>query len=163
VIRRVYGSLFFLFSLFYLLLADCYAQEIVSSAELTQNAQKYDGKEVIYEGEAVGEIMKRKGGAWVNINDGQNAVGVWMPAESADIIEYVGSYKARGDMLRVKGRFNRACPVHGGDLDIHAASVQKLKSGWQMQENIIPAKRNLLIILSVILCLVLILRISIVR
>lgn len=141
----------------------CYAQETVSSAGLTRNTPEYDGKEIIYEGEVIGEVMKRRDGVWVNINDGENVVGVWMPPGSADIIGYAGNYKARGDTLRVMGRFNRVCSVHGGDLDIHAASVQKLKSGWQVQENIIPAKRNLLIILSVILCLVLILRILIVR
>ena len=137
--------------------------EPISSAELIQNPQWYDKKEVVYEGEVIGEVMRRKDGAWVNINDGENSVGVWMPLELAKEIEYKGSYKAKGDILQVNGTFNRACLQHGGDLDIHATSLRKIKSGWQRQERIILAKRNLLIVLLVILCLILILRISIIR
>jgi hypothetical protein len=147
---------------FYLLPLDCYAQAI-SSTELIQNAKEYDGREVIFEGEVIGEVMKRKDGIWVNVNDGENSIGVWMPTELANIIEHQGSYKVRGDILQVKGKFNQACPMHGGDLDIHAMAVQKIRSGWQMQERIIPAKRSLLFVLAVVLCLVLILRVLIVR
>lgn len=153
----------FLLSAFCLWAANCYSQETVSSAELIQNAELYDGQEVVYEGEVVGELMRRKDGAWVNISDGKSSIGVWMPTELADVIEYKGSYKTQGDILQVAGQFNRACPMHGGDLDIHAISAQKIKSGWQKQESIIPAKHNLLIILTVVLCLVLILKILIFR
>lgn len=137
--------------------------EPISSTELIENAQEYDGKEVVYEGEAIGEVMHRRDGVWVNINDGENAIGVWMPPELAAVIKYRGSYKAKGDILRVRGVFNRNCVQHGGDLDIHATSLHKIKSGWERQERLIPAKRNLLIILTVVLCLILILRTSIIR
>ena len=147
---------------FCLLNFNCYAESI-SSTELIQNPQGHDGEEIVFEGEVIGEVMRRSDGAWVNINDGENSIGVWMPSELAAVIEYKGGYKAKGDILQVKGIFNRACVRHGGDLDIHVISLEKIKSGWQRQEKIIPAKRNLLIILSVILCLILILRISIIR
>jgi len=140
----------------------CYAESI-SSIELIQNAQDYDGEEVVYEGEAVGEVMRRSNGVWVNINDGENSIGVWMSPELAAEITYSGNYKTKGDILQIKGIFNRACLQHGGDLDIHAISLRKIKSGWHKQEKIILAKRNLIIILLAVLCLILISRISINR
>ena len=141
----------------------CYAQEAISSTELIQSPQEYDQKEVVYEGEVIGEIMHRRQGVWVNINDGQNSIGVWLPPELTTVIEHRGSYKAKGDILQVKGIFNRACGQHGGDLDIHATSLLKIKSGWHRQEEIILAKRNLLIVLLVILCLILISKILVFR
>ena len=140
----------------------CYAEPI-SSTELIQNPQWYDTKEVVYEGEVIGEVMRRKDGVWVNINDGENSIGVWMSSELASVIQYMGSYKAKGDILQVRGIFYYSCTQHGGDLDIHATSLRKIKSGWLKQESVILAKRNLLIILLVIACLILILRISIGR
>jgi hypothetical protein len=170
IIKKVYSLQFTVYSLFFLLLTVncslytiCHAQEVISSTELIEMPQEYDGEEVAYEGEVIGDIMKRRSGAWVNINDGYNSIGVWMTPKLAGVIEHRGSYKSKGDILRVKGIFHRACPQHGGDLDIHAASVRKIKSGWLREEKIIPAKQNLLIILIVILCLILILRILINR
>ena len=141
---------------------NCYAEPI-SSTELIQDSQQYDGKEVIFKGEVIGEVMPRGDGVWVNINDGENSIGIWMPHELAAAIEYRGGYNVKGDILEIKGIFNRACVQHGGDLDIHAISLEKIKSGWQKQDKIILAKRNLLIILTVILCLILILKISIIK
>jgi hypothetical protein len=141
---------------------NCYAESI-SSTELIENAKNYDGQLVTYEGEVIGEVMHRRDGVWVNINDGDNSIGIWMSSDLAEIISYKGSYKTKGDILEIKGEFNLACPQHGGDLDIHATSLRKITSGWQIKEEIIPAKRSLVIILSAVLCLVLILRISIFR
>lgn len=139
---------------------NCYA-EAISSTELIQNAREYDGQKITYEGEAVGEVMRRKDGAWVNVYDGENAIGVWLPLSLVSSIEYAGSHKAQGDIIEVKGKFNNACLVHGGDLDIHAVSITKIKPGWEKQEYIIPAKRDIVIILSIILCLLLISKILI--
>jgi len=165
MIRRTSYSLqFIVCTLFFLLYTVfCYAQEIVSSAELIETPKDYDGKQIMYEGEVIGQIMHRRGGVWVNIKDGNHSIGVWMKPELAAIINHQGGYKTKGDILEVKGVFNQACPQHGGDLDIHATSLRKIRDGWHRQEEIIPAKRNLVIILSVVLCLILILRIFIIR
>ncbi|MFC1592977.1 DNA-binding protein [Candidatus Omnitrophota bacterium] len=140
----------------------CYA-EVISSGELIQNGKEYDGQKITYTGEAVGEIMQRKNGAWINVYDGENAIGIWMPREFVSQIRYVGSYKAQGDIIEVKGQFNNACSVHGGDFDIHAASLRTIKPGSARVDNLILARRNLVIILSVVLCLILILKILISR
>lgn len=149
------------FTFYFLLLPLlCYA-EFISSKELIENAKQYDGKVVEYEGEAVGEVMPRGDYGWVNVNDGKNAVGVWAAGEFLNAINFSGSYAATGDWLKVKGTFNRACLIHGGDLDIHAEEIIKIKPG-ELKERARPKyKQNLAIYLSgVLLCLWLILIIS---
>jgi len=137
--------------------AQCYAQT-VSSTELINSAKLYDGKTVVYEGEVIGDIMARGRYAWVNLNDGQNAIGIWMPEALTKDIRLTGSYKSRGDWIEVTGVFHRACADHGGDLDIHAQAIRKIQSGKAIVERANPAKRNLLVTLLGILCLIVILR-----
>jgi len=150
-------------------LSAAYAQP-VSSTELINSAKLYDGKTVVYAGEVIGDIMARgtpsasgitaaRGSyAWVNLNDGQNAIGIWMPEALTKDIRLTGSYKSRGDWIEVTGVFHRACADHGGDLDIHALAIRKIQSGKAIVERANPAKRNLLFTLTGILCLIVILR-----
>jgi len=136
---------------------NCFAQPI-SSTELINNAKLYDGKTVVYEGEAIGDIMVRGQFAWVNLNDGKNAIGIWLGKDLTTDILYTGSYKAKGDWIEVVGVFNRACAQHGGDLDLHAKSIRKTSPGRQTPERLNLGKRNLVLVLLGILCLVWILR-----
>ncbi len=106
----------------------CYAQAL-SSLELINNAKQYDGQTVTYRGEAVGDIMARGDHAWVNLNDGYIAIGVWVRKIELKDITYLGGYRAKGDVIEVTGIFNRSCPEHGGDLDIHAQEIKKVLSG----------------------------------
>ena len=137
--------------------SNCSAQPI-SSAELIQNAKVYDGRTIVYTGEVIGDIMARGDFAWVNINDGKNAIGVWMNKGLAANIIYTGSYRFKGDLIEIIGVFHRACPDHGGDLDIHAQGVRKINSGRQTIERFNLNKRNMSLVLLGILCLVLVLR-----
>lgn len=105
-----------------------YAQA-VSSIELINNAKQYDGKTVTYQGEAIGDIMARGEHVWVNLNDGYTAIGVWVRKTDLKDVAYLGSYRAKGDIIKVNGRFNRGCPEHGGDLDIHAREIKKILPG----------------------------------
>jgi hypothetical protein len=106
----------------------CYAQSI-SSSELIKDAKLYDGKNVTYQGEAIGDILIRGEYAWLNVNDGANAIGIWINKELIKNIFYTGSYQAKGDSVEIVGKFNRSCVEHGGDLDIHAQSINKIGSG----------------------------------
>jgi len=136
-----------------LLLTSGYAQPI-SSTELINSAKQYEGKLIVYEGEVIGDIMKRGDYSWMNINDGQNAIGVWINNSLVKDIVYTGSYKSIGDGVEVTGIFNRACPQHGGDLDIHAQAIRKTSEGRLIQKRLNLGKRNLVIILLGILCLI---------
>jgi hypothetical protein len=135
----------------------CYAQA-VSSQELISRAKEYDGRVVAYEGEVIGEVMPRGAFAWVNINDGKNAIGCWMQLDLARAIQHAGSYKAKGDWIEASGIFNRACPEHGGDLDIHVRALRTVYSGRQFSEHAHPGKQNLALILLGAICLILMLR-----
>ena len=56
----VYGILFLMITIDYgLSTIDCYAQPLVSSVELIEKAKEIDGKEIVYEGEVIGEVMTR--------------------------------------------------------------------------------------------------------
>lgn len=142
-----------IFCFIYFIVNSCYAQSL-SSRELIENAKAYDGQGIVFEGEVIGDIMCRGQYCWVNLKDGAAAIGVWLPAEYAKIIKYKGSYKQRGDWLRVSGVFNRACPEHAGQLDIHAKEIEKIKEGEMLPQELSLKRRNLALILLVILCIV---------
>ena len=99
------------------------------------------------EGEVIGDVMARGDYAWVNVLDGENAIGVWINSSLAKNIKYTGSYKSVGDRIEITGIFNRACVAHGGDLDIHAQGMRVLKTGVQILHQPDTGKRNLVIIL----------------
>jgi len=146
-------SLLFLLITYSLPLTASSAQAI-SSTELISNAKLYGGKQVVYEGEVIGDVMVRGNYAWLNINDGYNAIGVWVSADLAKGITYTGSYKSRGDLVEISGIFNRACLEHGGDLDIHAQAMRKIANGRIVQEKWNQDKFYFVITLGII-CVVL--------
>ncbi len=139
----------FLFILEIVVLLAFFAQpafaKAISSAELIEKCHFYDGKEVEFQGEVIGDVMRRGEYAWININDdsyssknvenGSKLKGyntgqsVWCWANQVGFIKYKGDYKNSGDIIWVKGIFNRACPEHGGDMDIHAHQIRLVKQG----------------------------------
>lgn len=138
---------------FLLLPLACFGQPL-SSTELINNAQLYDGQIVAYQGEVIGDIMPRGEYAWINIHDGTNAIGIWVKNDLIKDIGYTGNYKFKGDLVEVSGIFQRACALHGGDLDIHAESIRKISQGRKIEERVNLEKKNLAIILAGILGLV---------
>jgi hypothetical protein len=145
-----------LFSVLCLLSSLCSAQSLTST-ELIKNAKQYDDKVVVYEGELIGSVLKRGQFAWLNLNDGENAVGVWVPLAAAQAVRYAGNYKSRGDWIRVSGIFRRACPEHGGGLDIHAQAISVLREGASVSEVLYRKKVFFLfLLLGVLACLLII-------
>jgi len=136
-----------------LLPAVCFAQA-PSSTELINHAKDYDGKTVVYAGEVIGDIMVRNEFAWVNVNDGNNAIGIWLKKDLTKDIVYAGSYQTQGDGVEIVGIFHRACQEHGGDLDIHAQSLKKIRSGSKTFERLSAGKRNLILVLPGLLFIV---------
>ena len=141
------------FSFLFLSFNFAFAQA-VSSKELISNAKFYEGKAIIYKGEVIGDLMKRGDYAWVNLHDGGNAIGIWIPLPLTEEIVHSGSYKAKGDIVEVTGIFNRACPEHGGDLDIHARALRKISTGRLIRERLNHSKVNQVLILLGVLFLV---------
>jgi hypothetical protein len=130
----------------------------VSSAHLIDNAQRYDGHSVIYSGEVIGDVMIRGEHAWVNVHDGQQAIGIWLPKKLAETILYTGNYKAKGDWVEIAGIFHRVCEDHVGELDIHATSLKKIHSGYFVSRIFNRRRMNKAVILLAVLGCVWILR-----
>lgn len=126
------------------------------SADLVEQPKKFDGKTITFRGEVIGERMARGANAWLHINDdayfernieeGQPLGGynsghaIWIPTELTDGIEFYGDYRHEGDIVRVRGEFRAACPEHGGDMDIHATSLEILRPGHRVVDPIHPRK-----------------------
>ena len=126
-----------------------YAQESTAIDSLINNEKTYNNKTVVVEGEAIGEVLERGDYAWVNINDGTNAIGIWMTESDAKTIEYFGDYKHVGDTLRITGVFSDDCKQHGGDVDIHAASMEIIKKGNTVDDKVSNSKA---ITAAILLC-----------
>jgi hypothetical protein len=99
--------------------------------------------------------MVRGAHAWVNVNDDINAIGIWVPKSMLTEISHRGTYGEKGDLIEISGVFHRSCAEHGGDLDIHAASIVKLKDGYSTAKPMSAAKVRYAVISGLILVLVL--------
>lgn len=106
----------------------------VTSTELIENASKLDGDTLSYSGEVIGDILYRGDHAWINVSDGANAIGVYIPASEAKKIEYIGRYRVIGDTVSLTGTFHRACAEDGGDMDIHADKINIAEKGRKIED-----------------------------
>lgn len=128
----------------------------VSSVELIENPERYNGRRVVYEGEAVGEILRRGDSAWLTLNDdeygerpfrvhqelkgGNTGIGVYGPYDLAARVTRLGSYDSLGDKVRVEGTFHEASPDHGGDLMIEFDSLTVVRRGHPLGQNHVGRK-----------------------
>jgi hypothetical protein len=117
-----------------------FSAEDVSSKALIENAGSLDGKIVRYKGELITAVLNRGGHSWINLNDGDGAIGVWCRKDALGAVRFIGDYKSKGDLLAVEGVFHRACPAHGGELDIHAGAVKIIRHGFALKERVDKAK-----------------------
>lgn len=101
----------------------------VSSTELIDNAVYWDGKQINYTGEVIGDILVRGEYAWISVSDGENTMSCVIPTDITKEIDFLGRYGIQGDTLCVQGIFNRACVEHGGDMDIHASLLKQISKG----------------------------------
>jgi hypothetical protein len=99
-------------------------------AELASMQSGLDGQAVTFTGEVVSEqLAGGDGHVWVNVLSSGVAIGVWMPRDLGEDLEVFGSYSHTGDMVRVTGVLHEGCDQHGGDLDVHAESLELLERG----------------------------------
>jgi hypothetical protein len=101
----------------------------VPVSQLVSRAKDFDARNIVVQGEVLGDLMQRGEYVWLNLMDDGTAIGVWARAKDLPEIGYLGGYWAKGDILRVEGIFHRACPDHGGDLDLHAVSITTVQKG----------------------------------
>ena len=139
--------------LFLLPASFAYAQA-VTGRQLINNAAEYNGKIILFEGEVIGDIMIRGEHAWINVSDGDTALGIWTEKKLTRGLTHTGGYNSKGDWVRIYGIFSRACGEHSGELDIHAKSIKVLNRGRIIQERLNLGKRNIALVLLGVLCLV---------
>lgn len=155
---RINAGLFLVVSCLLLVVCSIPATaKTISSNELIEKAQLYDGKTIEFQGEVIGDIMARGNYAWLNVNDGTQAIGVWAEKGQVQKIKRSGDYKYIGDEIKIIGVFHRACPDHGGDLDIHAREIHIAEAGHKTDHPINSTKALIAAILFIaILALILI-------
>jgi len=116
------------------------AANVTKVNDLINNMGEFDDKVVTIEGEAIGEAMNRGNYSWVNINDGTNAIGVWLKSSEAERITTFGDYKHAGDTVRISGLFSKNSLEHGGDVDIDCSSLEIIKKGHSVKEQLAHIK-----------------------
>ena len=122
----------------------------IAADQVTACPIAFDGLEVTYIGEVVGEILPREGGAWAQVNDDPYALefgpvqghrehagfntglSVWLPGDTADQIEHLGRPYMRGDVIEVAGTVHRADPDDGGGLTVRASDVSVIAEGVEV-------------------------------
>ena len=112
--------------------------QVLDGASLIEHAKELNGQDIIFQGEVIGDIMPRQDHYWINVLNNGTAIGIWITVEQRDAIKLSGLYGIQGDTVMIVGRFDRACAEHGGDLDIHASSVEIISKGM-----IMPQKLNI--------------------
>jgi len=131
--------------------------QAVTIDELISKGKDYNGKKVEIEAEAIGHLMWRQKGAWLNVADASSAIGVWLERAQAKKINFLGNYNTVGDTIRISGTFNMCCKVHGGDADIHVEELQIIKSGHKIEHPFDERKLRIFLFLAgVTTCLFLI-------
>lgn len=108
--------------------------------KLIERMKIFDGNQIEIKGEVVGDIMRRKGGLWLNIDDGTESMGVWCPEKILPRIDFIGGYKSKGDIVWIRGTFNNACPLHGGETDIHALEIIRIREGYPLYHPASPER-----------------------
>ena len=106
-----------------------FANSLITGERLNAEGEQHNGKIIAFQGEAIGDIMKRGEYAWVNLKEGDFLIGVWMTYKDAKKIKYIGRYGSKGDCLRIEGIYNENCPEHFGEKDIHAINVEIINEG----------------------------------
>lgn len=127
----------------------------VTSNELFECPQAFDGRRVRYRGEVVGAVLERPRGFWLHLNDdvygrdvgtlpahsdyrgGNAGIGVFVPQDLASAITMVGGPAAIGDVLEVVGVYHRVDPTSGEVAVIRADSGEVTVTGEQLDRPVL--------------------------
>lgn len=115
--------------------------------EMIEQSLTLDHQTILIEAEVIGEVLERGENAWINVNDGSNAIGIYLRLDQTTQLKVFGDYFYVGDKVRVEGVFERSCIEHGGEMDIHAISIQVIEQGHPIEHPLSPWKFTYAIIL----------------
>ena len=140
-LKKAQWFFFFLPALLMVILFPCLSQaRLISSDTLINQSNRLDRQIVEFRGEVIGDIMHRGNYCWINVNDGSQAIGIYCPENLVKPIRFIGDYKYDGDIVEVIGTFHKACPQHGGELDIHAESLKIIRPGAERTHPVMMSK-----------------------
>jgi hypothetical protein len=120
---------------------------LVDAAAVIACPAGLDGLEVRLVGEVVGDVVRRRGGVWLTVNDDAHAraagplvghgaraganqgLAVWAPDGAHEALGPPGRAGRRGDLVAVTGIVHRADPADGGGLTVRASAIEVLAPG----------------------------------
>ncbi len=124
----------------------------ITSAIVSACPRLLDGREVVYVGEVVGDVLRRDGGAWVQVNDDAYALdvgpfgphrerrgfssglSVWLPDGLHEQLGAPGRHGRRGDVISVRGVLLRTDPADGGGITVRAETLEVLAPSIAVDE-----------------------------
>jgi hypothetical protein len=124
----------------------------ISSDQVYACPVAFDGLRVTYVGEAIGEVIRRRDGAWLQVNDDAYALevgpvsghhdlrgfntglSVWLPDGLHEQIGGVGRPERRGDVIQVTGVLLRSDPADGGGITLRADQLEVLAPSIEVPE-----------------------------
>lgn len=122
--------------------------------DILSEPDTFDKAKVSFKGEVIGEVLKEKDGVWINMSSGDFNIGVFLKDKKmVDKIKNFGSYKVKGDRVKIEGIFYKRCPFHF-ERNIHALSLEIINIGGVRMEVPLDSKKKLSFIL-IIICLTL--------
>lgn len=99
-------------------------------AELLDARRALDGKMVVFQGEAIGDIINAGNNRkWVLLDDNGAALSVLLTADQAKMITNLGRYGVKGTTLKVTGVYHIADAEEAGELDVRAYKVEVVSPG----------------------------------
>lgn len=133
---------------------------VVTSGELLDCPQTWDGREVRLIGEVVGDMLRRGDVAWLQVNDDAYAVdlgplpthrdyrgiggglGVLAPFAEARTLSWIGGPRTRGDVVEVSGTFHRVDPATREVAVIRATRLEVRSAGGPVELPPVPLRRT---------------------
>lgn len=130
----------------------------VTSNELYDCPQSWDGRQVRYVGEVVGALLPREGTVWAQLNDdvygdvgaplpthrdfrgGNAGVGVLLDTAAAAQVRWIGGPGRHGDVVEVVGEFHRVHEPTGEVAVIRASAAVVLREGGTLAIPSSPAR-----------------------
>ena len=138
---------------------------LMTSNELLDCPRSWDGQTIRYRGEAVGAVLQRADGAWVQLNDdiyaqtrgplpthrdyagGNAGLGAFIPLELAERIGRVGGPRFRGDVLEIEGQFRRVDGERREAAVIVAHTGIVAGEGRPIEDPVLPERRVIALVL----------------
>ena len=126
-----------------------------SSLDLINLSEALDGKDVVFTGEVIGDIMPRGQFAWIHVQDSQGVISVWIPLVKAKTITHVGDYNSQGDVVEIVGTFVKQDAQLQGAFCIRANEIRILQQGYIKTHHFDPLKmKTLQVLLASSVCMI---------